>query len=175
MTEQQKKRIKNWKLHPSQRGQFGYELYKQMAVNSDIWLICGDLGYGVFDAHFEDFSERTINTGASEAAAMDIAVGLALKNKVPFVYSITTFLLRRPYETIKLYLDGEKIPVRLVGSGLGHDYKHDGPSHWSDEIPDLLKLMPNIKTFFPKDKGEIKEMVKKMVTDTNPYFIGLRR
>lgn len=175
MTEQQKERIKNWKIHPSQRGYFAYELYKQMAKNEDIWLICLDLGYGIFDHHIKDFPGRAISVGASEQAGMDIAVGLALKGKIPFVYSITPFLLRRPYETLKLYLDEEKIPVKLVGSGRDKDYMHDGPSHYATDAPELLKTLPNIKTFFPDTKEQVPQIVKQMVEEKTPAFISLKR
>lgn len=48
--------------HESVRGWFAYELYHQMVKNKDIWLITGDLGYGMFDFIKKDFSDRFVNT-----------------------------------------------------------------------------------------------------------------
>jgi transketolase len=174
-TTQQEERLKNWKAYPDQRGYFARELYKQMAENPDIWLLCMDLGYNIFDNHFQDFPERTINTGASEAAAMGIAVGLTLKGKTVFVYSITTFLLRRPYETIKLYIDEEKVPVILCGSGRDKDYHIDGASHYAADAKALLGTLPNIVQYWPEDKKEIADMIKKVVSEKKPAFISLKR
>lgn len=157
------------------RRTFADELYKQMESNPDIWLLTGDLGYGMWDKIRDDFPDRFINVGASEQAMMDIAVGLALKGKIPFVYSITPFLLRRPYETLKLYLDEEKIPVKLVGSGRDKDYLHDGPSHHATDAPELLKTLPNIDTFFPESKEQIKDILEVMVKEKTPAFISLKR
>jgi transketolase len=161
--------------HPSQRGYFADELHKQMEKNENIWVLTGDLGFGMLDKIRDDFPKRFVNCGASEQAMMGIAVGLALKGKTPFVYSITPFLLRRPYETIKLYLDGEKIPVHLVGGGRDKDYAHDGPSHDATDVKQLLMTLPNITQFFPEDKEMVPEMVKTMVKTNRPSFISLRR
>ena len=161
--------------HKSQRGYFAYELYKQMKKNPDIWLLVGDLGFKVFDKHFEDFPQRTINCGASEQAMLGIATGLALKGKIVFVYSITPFLLRRPYDTIKLYLDGEKIPVKLVGSGRDMDYTHNGPSHDATDTSKLLKTLPNIVQFWPGTKEEVPQLVRDMIANKKSCFVSLRR
>src|SRR3990167_7334269 len=75
-------RLQNYKIHDSMRGYFGYELYKKMMVNNDIWIITADLGYGMFDPHKEDFSDRFINVGAAEQTTMNIAIGLALSDKI---------------------------------------------------------------------------------------------
>ena len=87
------------------RKAFANELYKLMKENEDIYLVLGDLGYGWFDKHKKDFPKRVIDTGASEQAMMGIAVGLAMEGKLPFVYSITNFLLYRPFEWIRNYID----------------------------------------------------------------------
>jgi len=161
--------------HESQRGYFAHALYESMKENEDIFLLVGDLGYKVFDQHFEDFPGRCVNTGASEQAMIGIAVGLALKGKIPFAYSITNFLLRRPYETLKLYADEEQIAIKLVGSGRDKDYAHDGPSHDATEAKQLLATLPNVNQYWPDEKEEVTAMVKAMVDSKKPDFISLKR
>lgn len=166
---------KEYKRHDSMRGWFAYELYLQMAVNKDIWLVVGDLGYKVFDQHFKDFPERTINTGAAEVAMMDIAVGLALSGKIPFVYSITPFLLYRPFEVLRTYINHEKINVKLVGSGRNDDYKHDGWSHYATDTELILATMNNIIRLWPETKEDVPLQLGMMLKNTRPCFISLRR
>lgn len=161
--------------HESMRGWFAYELYKQMAKNQRIWLIVGDLGYKMFDYIKRDFPKRFINAGASEQAMMGIAVGLALMGKIPIVYSISTFLLYRPFETIRNYLDFEKIPVKLVGSGRNKDYIHDGISHWAEEDKEIMKVLKNIKAKWPEDKDEIPRLINEMLESKEPWYVNLRR
>lgn|SRR3990167_3160056 len=167
--------MKNEDRHDSQRGWFAYELYQHMKKNKDIILIVGDLGYKVFDKHREDMPHQFINTGAAEVAMMDLAVGLALSDKIPVVYSITTFLLYRPFEVIRNYINHENIPVKLAGSGRDRDYAHDGISHWADDAESVLKLFPNIHTHFPKEKEEIPNFMETFLYSKHPSFISLTR
>ena len=163
------------KRHDSMRGYFAVELYKRMKTNDDIWLVVGDLGYKIFDNHFQDYPKRCINTGAAEQSMMGIAVGLALEGKIPFVYSITPFLLYRPFETIRNYIHNEKIPVKLIGSGRDDDYKHDGPSHHAFEDKAVLSLLTGIEAYWPEDKEEIPQLIKNVIKSNQPTYINLRR
>jgi len=157
------------------RRTFANELYLIMKENPNVWLLTGDLGYMMWDQIQKDFPDRFVNCGASEQAMMGIAVGLALKGKVPFVYSITPFLLRRPYETIKLYLDVEGVPVKLVGSGRNKDYTHDGHSHDATDAAMLLGTCPNVVQYFPETKEQISTILKFMLKNNKPSFISLKR
>lgn len=150
-------------------------IYQQMLKNKNIWVISGDLGYKMWDLVREKFPDRFINVGAAEQAMMGIAVGLALKGKIPVVYSITTFLLYRPFETIRNYINYEKIPVKLIGAGRNKDYSHDGISHWAQEDKQIMKIFKNIKSLWPEEEDNLTEIVKKMLDDKNPWYINLRR
>lgn len=161
--------------HPSSRGFFAHELYNQMKKNKNIWVVTGDLGYGMLDRIKKDFPERFINAGAAEQAMMGVAIGLALEGKIPFVYSITTFLIFRPFETIRNYINREKIPVRLLGSGRNKDYSKDGYSHWPLEEKKVMKILKNIKSHWPETKEEIPPLVKEMVKINTPWYINLKR
>ena len=163
----------NYQPHPSIRGQFAYELHKQMRANSNIWVVTADLGFGMFDKIRDEFPERFINTGAAEETALGIAVGLALEGKVPFVYTITSFYLRAA-ETIALYLHNEQIPVKLIGSGKDDDYKHDGPSHNGTLAQAYIGSL-NIVSIYPETKEEISDVVNKMIANGKPSFVCLKR
>ena len=129
------------------RKEFADKLYELMQKEKDVYFVTGDLGYGLFDKICQDFPERFINTGAAEQAMMGVAIGLTLKGKKVFVYSITPFLLYRAFEAIRTYINHEKIPVILVGSGRGNDYEHDGFSHYAGDDELFLQHFENIKRF----------------------------
>jgi transketolase len=168
-------RINQWKVYPGQRGMFAFELYKLMAKDKDCSLITGDLGYKMFDEHKEDMPKQYINCGASEQALIGIACGMALEGKIPFVYSITPFLLYRPFETIRNYLGHEDIQVKLVGSGRDGDYKDDGFSHWAHEAEQVLSCVPNIKSYWPMNEQAVAGMMKDIYENKSPSFISLKR
>lgn len=163
--------MENW--HQSQRGYFAGALLEEMRKDDTIYLLVGDLGYKVWDAIYSEFPNRLINCGASEQAMLGIAVGLALEGKKPFVYTITSFFLRCA-ETISLYLDHENIAVRLVGSGRDDDYKHDGASHFGYKAQEFLKSA-HLMEYYPEEKEQIPDMVKRMVEKEEASFISLKR
>ena len=175
-TKMNKERLQEYPLHESQRGYFGYELYKAMEKDERIWLVVVDLGYKMFDRHFLDFPDRCINTGAAEQAAVGIAVGLALQGKVPFVYSITTFAIFRPYEWIRNYMAIEQVPVKIVGSGRDMEYEKDGLTHWSSDAPAIMSNWTGkIVQFWPKTKEAMADVVKQTIENNKPTFISLSR
>ncbi len=162
--------------HQSQRGYFAGALYNQMLENKDIVLLTGDLGYKVWDRIRDDMPDRFFNLGAAEHSLMCAAVGMALEGKIPFVYSITPFLLFRPAEVIRNYVNKEKIPVKLIGSGRGEDYsQHDGFSHFCGDDQEILRLFPNIKGRWPPTKEEIPDLVEDMILREEPMYLNLSR
>jgi transketolase len=162
-------------IHPSMRGYFAYHLYQEMLMNENIWVITGDLGFGMFDRIQKEFPERFLNTGAAEVAMMDIAVGLALSDKIPVVYSITPFLLARPYEVIRNYIDYEELPVKMIGSGRNDDYKHDGYSHDAGDADIIISSFTNIAEYWPLEKEEMQWVLKDVLSNPKPCFVSLTR
>jgi len=157
------------------RGYFAYELYGQMKKNKDIILVVGDLGYKVWDHVRDEMPKQFINVGAAEQTMLDVAVGLALSDKIPVVYSITPFVIYRPFETIRTYINHEGINVKLIGSGRDRDYSHDGISHHSEDDREIMGVFKNIVNKWPSYKGEIPELVNRMLNDKSPWYINLKR
>lgn len=158
------------------RRQFFIELYDLMSENEDVVTLTGDLGYGGYNKIREEWEgTRFWNIGAAEQTLLDVGVGLSLAGKIPFVYSITPFLIYRPFEVLRTYIDHEKIPVILVGSGRDTDYADDGFSHDASDVSKFLEQLPNIKTYFPNDKSQIRGLLESIIADPHPAFISLKR
>lgn len=157
------------------RRTFASELHKQMTLNQNIVLVTADLGYGMWDRIRDEYPKRFYNVGASEQAGADICVGMAQDNKIPFFYSITPFLLYRPFETLRTYIDHENVNVKLCGSGRDADYAHDGYSHDATDAKVILDTLPNIGQIWPQDKEEIPLTIKEMVAHDGPQFLSLKR
>ena len=150
-------------------------LHEKRGGDARIWVVTGDMGYKMWDRVKMDFSERFVNAGAAEQAMVGIGVGLALEGKIPFVYSITPFLLYRPFETIRNYVNREKVPVKLVSSGRNRDYSHDGFSHWAEEDKEIMRIFGNIRSRWPETQEEIPGLVEEMINNPVPYYINLRK
>jgi transketolase len=146
-----------------------------MRKNEDIVVLLGDLGYGLFDDLRNEFPARCINVGAAEQLMLGAAVGLSIKGKTPICYSITPFLLYRPFEFIRNYLNQEQIPVKLVGSGRNTDYKKAGYTHHSEEAEAILNELKNIKKFFPENNNELLESLDNFIYSDTPSFLSLKK
>ena len=152
------------------RKQFAEFLHDEMSLNEDIHVLTGDLGYGLWDKIKLDYPDRFINFLSSEQLMLGAACGMALEGKIPVVYSITPFLLYRPFEWIRNYLNNEKIPVKLVGGGRDKDYGYLGFSHWAEEDVKILSEFDNIKLYKPSTP-EIK-IFKRMLYNNKPSYLN---
>ena len=156
------------------RNTFANLMLDRMEKNKDIFFLTADLGYRIFDPLFDRFPKRVFNTGAAEQMMMSCAVGLALDKKIPVVYSITPFLLYRPFEIIRNYINYEQLSVIMIGAGRGKDYTHDGFSHWAEDDSEILKHFSNIKMFYPNDKKDLEEKFDNFLYH-GPSYINLKR
>ena len=152
------------------RRKFAVDLYELMKKDKNIVLITADMGYGMFDKIRDDMPEQFYNVGAAEQAAVTIAIGLALSGKIPVVYTITPFLIFRPMEAIRLYIDHESIPVILVGAGRGQDYAHEGFSHDASDH-EIMKQYKNIQFIVPENEFDLKEIIY----SGKPTYLNLKR
>ena len=155
------------------RRRFQELLTEEMRANENIVLLVGDVGYKVFDHLREDFPNRVINPGAAEQLMIGMGVGFALEGKIPVCYSITPFVLYRPFEFIRNYLHYEQIPVKLVGSGRNQDYGPCGFSHYACEDLKVLEALPNIEVYHPQSAEEVD--IKCFLYSNKPSYINLRR
>lgn len=157
---------------------FAEFLHEEMAENKDIFLVTADLGFGLWNKIRDYYPDRFLNCGASEQAGVGIAVGLAIEGKIPVFYSISTFAILRPFETIRNYLHHEQIPVKIIGGGRDKDYHVDGYSHDASDLKELMKPM-NIEQHYPNDKtlsdGGLKLVFKHFLYNGKPSYLNLKR
>ena len=157
----------------NQRRKFKELFTEEMKQNDNIILLVGDVGYKIFDHLREEFPSRVINAGASEQLMIGMAAGLAMDGKIPVCYSITPFVLYRPFEFIRNYLNHESIPVKLVGSGRDEDYGVCGFSHYACEDLEVMKIFSEIEVHYPQSFEDID--IKKFLYSNTPSFINLKR
>jgi len=157
------------------RRDFAQLLFEEMSTNRDIYLITGDLGYGLWDKVRDTYTDRFYNVGSSEMAMLGMGVGLAMEGKIPFVYSITPFAIYRPFEMIRNYLDHENISVNIIGGGRDRDYGYLGFSHWSEDDVRIMSSFDNVKMFKPNDQQELVNAFTYSLTKQSATYINLKR
>lgn len=157
------------------RNRFGELIAQTLQDDQRVWLLTGDLGFGVLNRSREVAPDRVHNVGAAEQLMLGAAVGLTHCNKIALCYSITPFVIFRPYEWIRNYLDHEGAPVKLVGAGRDQDYGHLGFSHWGVDDETALRAFPNIKIYKPESIAELEEIWPEFLYNNKPCYLNVRR
>lgn len=157
------------------RVRFSELMFDLMKEDDRVFFLTGDLGFKVWDKVRESFPDRAFNVGAAEQLLVGAGVGLALSGKIPVCYSITPFLLYRPFELIRNYVNHESIPVKLIGSGRDKDYAHDGFSHWAEDDKAIMSNFPHIRNFHPKDEADLERRFRELILTNWPCYINLKR
>ena len=154
---------------------FAQFLLNKMQDNKNILLLTGDLGYGLFDEIRASFPDQFYNFGSSELTMVTAACGMAKENKIPYVYSITPFILFRPFEAIRNYIDHERTPVKLIGGGRNKEYGYLGFSHWGEDDMKFMNNFENILSYKPNDDYELKETLEYSLNINLGVYINLKK
>ena len=153
------------------RRRFGKIITELADRDEKIIVLVGDIGYRVFDEFRGKYPNRFINLGICEQSMIGVSAGLALEGFKPWVYTITPFLIERPFEQIKLDIDQQNVNVKLVGYA---DYSTLGPTHSELNGEKLVQLFNNVTSYFPKDGDETESVVFEVHKKNGPAFISLK-
>ena len=153
------------------RRRFGKVIADLADRDERIIVLAGDIGYRVFDEFREKHPDRFINLGICEQSLIGVSAGMALEGLKPWVYTITPFLIERPFEQVKLDIDQQSANVKLIGFA---DYATLGPTHRELDGEKLMRLFTNITSCFPKDGDEAESMVYEAYQNKGPVFISLK-
>jgi len=153
------------------RRRFGKVITELADRDENIIVLVGDIGYRVFDQFREKYPDRFINLGICEQSMIGVSAGMALEGLKPWVYTITPFLIERPFEQVKLDIDQQNVNVKLIGFA---DYPTLGPTHRELDAEKLTQLFTNITSFFPRDGDETQSMMYEAYEKNGPAFISLK-
>jgi transketolase len=153
------------------RVQFGKTLVQLAEKDERITLLFGDVEQEMKD-FMQKFPNRFYNVGLCEQTMISMAAGMAIEGLRPIVYSITPFLIERPYEQIKIDIDEQNLPVIMIGFS---DYPTHGPTHRPLNAEGLVGLFKNIKGFFPRNADETKKAMIDAYLMGDPAIICLKK
>jgi transketolase len=150
-------------------------LLDEMSVNPNIRVVTADLGFGILDHIRNAYPDRFYNVGAAEQLMIGAAIGMAENGLVPVCYSMSSFLLYRPFEFLRNYVNYEQVPIKLLGSGRDKDYSHDGISHWAHDDEEVLASLPNIDVYKPVDLQDLEQDFAEWINSNKPAYLNLTR
>lgn len=148
-------------------------LYDLAKENKNILALISDNGAVVYDKYRRDFPDQFINCGISEANMISVAAGLASCGKIPFAYTISSFLTMRAYEQIRIDVCLQKMNVKLVGIGAGFVYSNLGPTHQATEDIALMRSLPQMTILSPADPLEAGYAAYAAASIRGPVYLRL--
>lgn len=151
---------------------FGKTMIELAEKDRNIYLLSGDIGYAIFDEFREKFPNRFLNMGVREQSMISIASGMALEGLKPYVYTITPFLIERPFEQVKLDIDQQNVNVKLIGYA---DYPTLGSTHSEIDARWLMSKFKNINCYFPKNSKETRKALFESYNHKKPTFMSLKK
>ena len=143
--------------------------------NDDVFLITGDLGFGVLEDFSGRFPNQFLNAGVAEQNMTGIATGLALEGYKVFTYSIANFTTLRCLEQIRNDACYHDANVNVVSIGGGFGYGPLGMSHHATEDLSIMRALPNIKVVVPGDDSESAAATEALYNDNGPSYLRLER
>lgn len=155
------------------RNRFVHTVSEIAKDHSNLYLLTGDLGYGVLTNFQQEFPERFINAGISEQNMTSVAAGMALEGKLIFTYSIANFATARCYEQIRNDVAYHRANVKIVAVGGGFSYGALGMSHHATEDIAFMRALPEMTVYTPADPVETEAVTRAAVNQEGPCYIRL--
>ena len=147
-------------------------IMEKARADDRIVVIIGDVGFGMFEDFKRRYPSRFFNVGICEQTMIGLAAGMALEGYKPYVYTITPFLIERPFEQIKLDVDQQMANVKLLGYA---EYPSDGVTHKELNARGLMNLFPHVHSFFPDSVSELERVLDETYHFDAPCFIRLTK
>lgn len=153
-----------------------FDTLVQLAEQDErIWLLTGDLGFGVIETFARRFPARFVNVGIAEQNMTGVATGLALSGRVVFTYSIGNFPTLRCLEQIRNGPCYHNANVHVVSVGGGLVYGSLGMSHHVTEDLAIMRSLPNLTVVAPGDPVEARLATRALVARNGPSYLRLGR
>ncbi len=151
------------------------ELSKIAALDKNVVLINGDLGFGVLEVFERTCPDRYFNAGICEQNMMGVAAGIALTGKKVYVYSLSNFPWMRCLEQVRNDVCYPNADVKIIAVGGGFSYGELGMSHHSTEDIAMLRCLPNMHIFTPADVSDAIRVLHESYNISGPCYIRLGR
>jgi transketolase len=151
------------------------ELLNYAKSDPNIYLLTGDLGFGILKPFWDELPKQIMNLGIAEQNLLGFSAGLAKSGKKVFVYSIGNFPSLRPLEQIRNDIAYHDLDVKIVSVGAGFSYGSLGFSHHATEDISIIRSLPNMKVFNPSDSNEVRSILKFIIQDNHPCYLRLDR
>jgi len=143
--------------------------------DKNVYIITGDLGFGVLKPFWDELPDQIINAGIAEQNMTSIAAGLAMQGKIVYTYSIGNFPTLRCIEQIRNDCAYHNANVKIVCVGGGFVYGSLGMSHHATEDISMMRALPDVTVMAPGDLVEAACATKAIYETPGTCYLRLGR
>jgi transketolase len=155
---------------------YGEALLELGRQRPEIAVLDADLYKSTRTVLFRDeFPERFIDVGISEADMVSMAAGMAASGLIAYANSFAMFITTICYLPIRIQIAYPRLPVKVVGSSAGLTQGPDGASHQSLEDIALMRVLPNMAVVSPADDLETQQATFAIADWPGPVYMRLGR
>ncbi len=155
------------------RDTFIKTLTECVETQKNIFLITGDLGFGVLTEFAKNYPKNFLNAGVAEQNMTGVAAGMAMEGRILFTYSIGNFSTLRCLEQIRNDVCYHDANVKIVSVGGGFSYGALGFSHHATEDVAILRSIPGLTVVVPGTKWEVEQATKAIIQYHGPCYLRL--
>ncbi|HZY36152.1 MAG TPA: transketolase C-terminal domain-containing protein [Mucilaginibacter sp.] len=116
---------------------------------------------------------RFIDTGITEQTMIGAAAGLALRDRIPVVHALASFLTMRAFEFVRTDAGIPNLPLKLSSFIPGFLSDGNGPTHQAVEDISLMRGIPNMRVFAPADEDDLVKMLPQIWNDPSPAYVRI--
>jgi transketolase len=156
-----------------QRDSFITEIHQAALRDSRIMFLSADFGAPALDKLRQEIPGQFIHCGISEQNMVNVAVGLALSGKKPYIYAMSPFFLRA-FEQLKLAAM-HQVPITVVSVGAGLSYAGAGPTHYATEDIACYRTLVNTEVYTASTPNLAAALARYSVTHKGMMVVRLER
>jgi len=156
------------------RRAYGEALAKIFPEFPDIVALDAEVSNSTYSEIFKKYyPQRFFECFVAEQNMVGMAVGLALRGKIPFVSTFAAFLTRA-FDHIRMaqYSD---VNIKFVGSHAGVSIGQDGPSQMGLEDIAMMRSILNSVVLYPSDAVSTEKLVKQAAKYKGIVYIRTTR
>ena len=143
--------------------------------DKNVYIVTGDLGFGVLKPFWTELPDQIINAGIAEQNMTSLAAGLAMQGKIVYTYSIGNFPTLRCIEQIRNDCAYHNANVKVVCVGGGFVYGSLGMSHHATEDIAMMRALPDVTVLAPGDLVEAEAATKVIYETPGTCYLRLGR
>ena len=156
------------------RGAYGAALKAVGAARGDVVALDGEVSNSTHSQEFaEEFPDRYFEMFIAEQQMVAAAVGMSVRNYVPFASTFAAFL-SRAYDFVRMAaISGANL--RLSGSHAGVSIGEDGPSQMALEDIAMMRAVHGSTVLQPSDANQTAKLVAQMADTSGISFLRTLR